>query len=257
MPFVSGGAARALLAEDDPPPVQIVNRFGASPFLFVGDHAGNAIPKALGALGLGRDDCVRHIAWDIGTRALGERLSALLDATFIHQRYSRLVIDCNRDPESADAMPAVSDGTRVPANEKLENEDRAARIDAIHEPYQHAIAEEIDTRGTTVLVSLHSFTPRLAGGSDRPWQIGVLHDGYDDGFACALLATLRRNPELVVGDNEPYRMDATDHTVPRQAFAAGLSYAEIEIRQDLLDHEEAIERWARLLTEALTGALAS
>ncbi len=192
---------------------------------------------------------MRHIAWDIGVAALGRALAARLDATFVGQTYSRLVIDCNRDPRSAGAVPQTSDGTIIPGNA---DPDRAARIAAIHAPYQDAIAREIARRDRTVLIALHSFTPVMAGIA-RPWAIGVLHDGHADGFARRLLARLQARAAFVVGDNEPYRMDGTDHSVPRHAFAAGLPYAELEIRQDLLAADPA--GWAALLAVDMTAAL--
>ncbi|HEY0269546.1 MAG TPA: N-formylglutamate amidohydrolase [Sphingomonas sp.] len=235
----------------------VINPHGRSPFLLLGDHAGNAIPGALGTLGLDDADQARHIAWDIGVGALGARLAVLLDAVFVRQTYSRLVIDCNRDPASAEAIPETSDGTAIPGNAGLGAAARGARVAAIHAPYQAAIAAEIARRTAagqgTVLVSLHSFTPVMAGVA-RPWAIGVLHDGGNDGFALRLLARLRARAGLIAADNEPYRMDATDHTVPRHAFAAGLAYAELEIRQDLLAGEDDVARWGALLAEALPEA---
>ena len=239
-----------LFGREDPPAVCVVNPRGRSPFLLIGDHAGNSIPRRLGDLGLDAEDRVRHIAWDIGVAALGKALADRLDATFVAQTYSRLVIDCNRDPDAADAVPGVSDGTPIPGNVDA---DRAARVAAIHAPYQAAIAAEIARRETTVLVALHSFTPVMAGVA-RPWAIGVLHDGHRDGFARRLLARLAARGDLVVGDNEPYRMDGTDHSVPRHAFAADLEYAELEIRQDLLAADPG--GWAALLADALTASLA-
>jgi predicted N-formylglutamate amidohydrolase len=243
-----------LLDFEDAPAVAVVNPKGLSPFLLVGDHAGNRIPKVLGTLGLSDVDRVRHIAWDIGVGALGKLLAARLDAVFVRQTYSRLVIDCNRDPASPDAIPAVSDGTAIPGNAGLSDEARAMRVAAIHAPYQAAINAEITRRQAlgweTILVSLHSFTPMMAGVG-RPWEIGVLHNGANNGFALALLDRLLGRDELIAADNEPYRMDATDYTVPRHAFAAGLAYAELEIRQDLLEEAGQIETWAELLVEIL------
>src|ERR1700710_2086103 len=164
--------SQMLLSADDPPPVSVTNASGTSPFLLIGDHAGNRVPAILGSLGLPEREMSRHIAWDIGIAGLGERLSAALDATFIQQAYSRLVIDCNRDPQAADAIPAASDGTAIPGNRDLSRADRAARMAAIHAPYQAAIAAELARRdaagSAAVLVSLHSFTP-IMGGVARPW----------------------------------------------------------------------------------------
>lgn len=183
-----------LLGPRDIAPVIRFNPLGRSPFLLVGDHAGVAIPVALGTLGLGSADLDRHIASDIGVRGLGESLAIALDAVFIHQAYSRLVIDCNRDPTSAEAVTRVSDGTEIPGNQNVTEKARRGRIAAIHAPYQAAIAAEIKQRtragGRLVLVSLHSFTPVMAGTS-RPWDVSMLHDGANDRFAKALLHELR------------------------------------------------------------------
>ncbi|MEO6217572.1 MAG: N-formylglutamate amidohydrolase [Sphingomonas sp.] len=248
---------KALLSADDPPPVRIYNPAGQSSFLVLGDHAGNAVPARLETLGLGAADLARHIGWDIGIAGLGPLLAKALDAVFIHQAYSRLVVDCNRDPAAPDAMAEASDGTPVPANHQLTAEARAARVAAIHAPYQAAIAAELARRDAagmaTILVSLHSFTPALAGVA-RPWEIGILHAGGADAFALRLLAQLREDESLVVGDNQPYRMDSTDHTIPRHAFAPPRAYAEIEIRQDLLADLAGWAHWATVLTRALLAA---
>jgi predicted N-formylglutamate amidohydrolase len=247
-----------LLGPADIPPLMCINPQGSSPFLLIGDHAGKAIPRSLGDLGLGEADRTRHIAWDIGVRALGEALAPLLDAVFLYQPYSRLVIDCNRDPASPEAVPAASDGTPVPGNAGLDGAARAARVAEIHAPYQQAIATEIarrDARGqATLLVSLHSFTATLAGGRPRPWDIGILHDGHEEAFALRLLRVLEARGDLIAGDNEPYRMDATDYTVPRHAFPAR-PYVELEVAQRRLGDAASAGWWAGVLAAALTAAL--
>lgn len=246
-----------LLGPDDAEPVLLLNAQGRSPFLLTGDHAGRAIPQALGTMGLGPDDLSRHIAWDIGVRALGERLSAALDAPFIHQAHSRLVIDCNRDPSSEEAIPSRVDGSHIPANQDLSQAQKNARIDEIHQVYHAAIAQEIARRDAlsipTIVIALHSFTPKL-GQQVRPWDIGILHDGANDIFARALLRILQSDGSLIVGDNEPYHMDATDYSIPHHAFARQLPYAEIEVRQDLIADEAGQSRWATILADALARA---
>ena len=252
--------SQMLLVSGDPPPAAIINPGGTSPFLLLGDHAGNRIPAALGSLGVGPADIVRHIAWDIGVADLGEALAAALDAVFVRQTYSRLVVDCNRDPAAVDAMPAVSDGTPIPANAALSSAEHDCRVAAIHAPYQRAIAAEIARRDAagqeTILVSLHSFTPTMRG-CDRPWQIGILHSAGDPRFALALLRVLQERGDLSVGDNEPYAMDLIDYTIPRHAFATRRRYVEIEIRQDLLAAPDQIARWSALLAELLPQGAAA
>lgn len=247
-------AEAPLLSETDLPPARIINQHGLSSFLLLGDHAGALIPSALGTLGLSSEDLRRHIALDIGIQGLGETLSARLAATFICQRYSRLVVDCNRAPLSPEAMPMISDGTAVPGNAALTATERARRISEIHTPYQDAIAHHLgerDKRGIeTILVSLHSFTP-VMDGVERPWHIGVLHDAGNTGFATVMIERLRRDGDLIVGDNEPYRMDSTDYTVPFHAFAQGRPYVELEIRQDLIACESGVAFWSERIARLL------
>lgn len=232
-------SSNGLLTASDPRPVRKSGELLAEcPFLLVGDHAGRAIPYSLNNLGLAQADRERHIALDIGVEELGQALSERLGAPFLRQAYSRLVIDCNRDPSHAEAIAATSDGMLIPGNAVLDDAARRDRVAEVHEPYQRAIGAAIDAREAvgleTILVSLHSFTP-VMGGIKRPWHIGVLHDRRRDDFALCVLARLRRQDRFVVADNKPYAMDDTDYTVPRHAYPRDLRYLELEVRQDLLD----------------------
>src|SRR5256885_14755840 len=95
-------------APDDPEPVEILGSNGKSVFVLTADHAGCAIPRRLGTLGLTPEELETHIAWDIGIGGVGRFLSAALDAPLVLQRYSRLVIDCNRDPAVQSSIATVS-----------------------------------------------------------------------------------------------------------------------------------------------------
>lgn len=255
---MAGRTAYGLLGPNDPAPFGLFNAQGRSPFLLIGDHAGCAFPAALGDMGLDPQDRGRHIAIDIGIYGLGHALARLLDAPFLHQPYSRLVIDCNRDPLHPDAIPSMSDGTWIGGNDGLDDAARTARIAAIHGPYHRAITDLITTRAAaghqTILLSLHSFTPVMAGIA-RPWHVGIMHwTGYVH-VAVAMLAALRADPALTVGDNQPYAMDATDYTVPFHASAHALPYAEIEVRQDLIGDVAGQSSWAQRLADAARQAL--
>ncbi|WP_334164803.1 N-formylglutamate amidohydrolase [Phenylobacterium sp.] len=234
----------------------MLNPGAASPFLLVGDHAGREVPRALGDLGIAAAEMDRHIAWDIGVAGLGRRLAARLDAAFVRQRYSRLVIDCNRDPRRPDAICEASDGTVIPANRGLSPQARAARVDEVFRPYHGAIADQLDARAGRpgVLVALHSFTPEMAGAR-RPWRFGVLHL-EDSPLSAAMLRRLRADlPAAEVGDNQPYRMDGTDFTVPCHAHGRGMDYVELEVRQDLIAQEAGQAAVAELLARLLPLAL--
>jgi predicted N-formylglutamate amidohydrolase len=245
----------ALLGPDEREPFQIAHPDGASPFVLIGDHAGRAIPRALGDMGLPPGALDWHIAWDIGVAGLGRRLSALLDAPFIEQVYSRLVLDCNRVPGAPDCAPEASDGVVIRGNLDLSAEDLAARRREIYTPYQDAIAQVLDARAGrhTVLISLHSFTPVMKGFR-RPWRMGVLHRG-DSPLSHRMLALLRDEMGEAAGDNQPYAMDGTDNTVPLHADPRGLDYLELEVRQDLLADPAGIDAVAQIVGRLLPLAL--
>ena len=246
-----------LLSAHDPAPFSVLRAAGRSPYLLIADHAGQAVPAALGDLGLPQSELDRHIGWDIGIAGTTARLAERLDACAIMQTYSRLVIDCNRPLDAAGSIPASSDGTAVPGNAGLDAAQRQHRIDAIFAPYHARIAAELDRRagaGTpTILIAMHSFTPTM-NGRDRPWHAGVLYQ-RDAAFAHALRDALCAEGGLVVGDNEPYSVsDATDYAIPVHAEGRGLPHVELEIRQDLIADDNGQQAWAERLAR-LFGSL--
>ena len=241
----------ALLGKDDVAPVHEANAGGASPFLLTCDHYGRAIPRVLGDLGVDESDLARHIGWDIGIAGVADALSKQLDAHLIAQRYSRLVIDCNRPPQVASSIARISEATPIPGNENIDAEAALARRQSIFDPYHRRIAEVIDqrirSRKTTVLVSLHSFTPIYAGVV-RPWHVAALY-GRDRTLPPLLLKLLRAEPDLVVGDNQPYSVsDQTDYTILVHGEKRGLVNSAIEIRQDLITDQAGQRKWADRLS---------
>jgi predicted N-formylglutamate amidohydrolase len=59
---------------------------------------------------------------------------------------------------------------------------------------------------------------------------------------------LRAEPDLVVGDNEPYAVsDETDYTIPVHGEKRGLMNTGIEIRQDLITDPAGQKQWAERL----------
>jgi predicted N-formylglutamate amidohydrolase len=243
-----------LLDQGDVPPLFEQNIAGRSPFLFTCDHYGRLIPRKLGDLGLPADELIRHIAWDIGIADVAETLSNHLDAQLIAQRYSRLVIDCNRPLTAAGSIPRLSEATMIPGNEALSREAVEIRRREIFDPYHQRIRQVIDQRlaeaRATVLVALHSFTPVYAGVK-RPWHIGTLYH-HDTTLPPLLLKALRSEADLVVGDNEPYAVsDETDYTIPQHGEARGLINTGIEIRQDLISDASGQQQWAERLARIL------
>src|SRR3954447_19526956 len=247
MDLDSAGDISLLLGSEEVPPVLEVNAAGRSPFLLTCDHYGRTIPRILGDLGLPASEFTRHIAWDPGIAGVADALSKHLDAHLIAQRYSRLVIDCNRPPAAASSIPRISEATVIPGNEGLTRDATEARRRGIFDPYHRRIAEVIDRRLRngipTVLVSLHSFTPVYAGIA-RPWHIGTLYN-RDTTLPPLVLKLLRAEADLVVGDNEPYAVsNETDYTIPVHGEMRGLMNTGIEIRQDLIADQAGEKSWA-------------
>lgn len=250
-----------LIDRDEPAPVTYLNEHGTAKVLLVGDHVSNHIPRALNTLGLEPAVLDQHVAYDIGTHKLISHLVDHLDAPAVIAGYSRLVVDLNRSLEDATAFPEVSDGIPIPGNHNLSKADRAARIHSFYTPYRVAIDQALhrfrEQDITPALISIHSFTPQMAG-KERPWHIGLLWD-KDPRIPLPLMNILRAHPDgFNVGDNEPYSgKHPADYTIDHHAEAAGLPHVSIEIRQDLVNTEEGAERWATVLDEALRPILAN
>jgi len=250
----------SVLGVDEPPAYSIACPEGTSPLFITCDHASRSIPRALGNLGLGESDLVRHIAWDIGAATVSRRLAATLDAFCILQNYSRLVIDCNRPPGAPDSIVRISDSTVIPGNLGLSSVATTERETAIFWPYHRRIAEELDVRAKrdqpTVLLAMHSFTPEYQGQS-RPWHIGLLFN-RDDRLARSMQGLLNDENGLNVGINQPYDVgDETDYAIPRYGEARGLLHLEVELRQDLIADARGQEEWAERLARILPRAIAA
>jgi len=227
---------------------------GRSPgkFLIICDHASNRVPEELHDLGLPPSELNRHIAWDIGAAGIAGELSAILDAPAILCDTSRLVIDCNRQLDARDLIPEVSDGTTVPGNLNLSTLDRQLRIKKWFEPYHAKIEAAIEARLPSIVISIHSMTPSLAGNA-RPWQI-ALSSHRDRTLVELVLENLRRRGDITVGDNEPYDLDpSVDYSVPFHAIRRNMPHLQVEFRQDEVAERAGQVRWARRFAEALKG----
>ncbi len=247
-----------LIGPGDRPPYDIVNPDGAATMLMVCDHASRAFPADMNFLGLGQDALERHITWDIGAAAVTRRLSKKLDAAAVLAGYSRLLIDVNRQPGDPQSIPEISDSTAVPGNANLLEDAQLRRVESFFWPYHHAVANSLAhlwRRGPApAFFSIHSFTPSL-GGQDRFWDIGVLWN-RDPRLAVPLMDRLKAVDGLHVGDNEPYSGRDVAYTLDLHAGAAGLPNCAVEIRQDLIETPEGVDRWADLLSDAFSDILA-
>ena len=238
-----------LLAADEPGPFQVLNPLSELPILLVCDHASCRFPISLGDLGL--DPFARrcHLAIDIGAAALTERLAASLGVSAVLARYSRLVMDCNRQLMDPGAFLEYGDGIVVPGNRNLPAQEKQRRAEALYWPYHNAIDEQVQRLclggPMPAFIAVHSFTP-VMNGEARPWHVGVLWD-TDRRLRDIFLADFSA-AGFLVGDNEPYSGKAPqDFTIDHHAESSGLPHVGIEIRQDLIDHDDGLEKIASVM----------
>ncbi|MFX0546308.1 N-formylglutamate amidohydrolase [Roseovarius sp. S1116L3] len=221
------------------------------------DHASNEVPDFVngGCLGVSADDMARHIAYDPGAEGVSRALAAALDGPAVLSRFSRLVIDPNRGEEDPTLIMQLYDGTIIPGNRGISDIDADERLRRCHRPYHEAIMRSAAPRRAPVMVSIHSFTPQLRGRPPRPWQIGVLYS-TDARLAHRLLARLRAEPDLSVGDNQPYTGHLPGDTIARHGIERGRPNVLIELRNDLIETEAQQRAWAARLAPILSETLA-
>lgn len=226
-------------------PFAVVDGDPGNGLIILCDHAENRLPSEYGDLGLPAGEFQRHIAYDPGAAEVTRSLAARLDATAVLSTFSRLLIDANRGEDDPTLIMRLSDRAVVPGNADVDAAERAQRIARFHAPY-HAAVDQAVKRAIAAgmapaIVSIHSFTP-VWRGAPRPWHAGILWN-RDARLAGPLIAALRANTDLIVGDNEPYSGALANDTLDRHAVRAGLANVLIEIRQDLISDAPGVADW--------------
>jgi predicted N-formylglutamate amidohydrolase len=247
-------ARRTVLTEDDGDCVAVEKPDGSSPAFIICEHASSVLPRRFGDLGLSSEALSSHIAWDPGALVVARSMSAALNATLVHQRFSRLVYDCNRPPDSPGAMPEVSEIYAIPGNQHLGAEERQARTDALYTPFHdriRSLIREREARGQqTVIVTIHSFTPVYLG-AQREVELGILHDA-DSRLADRMLEAAKDAPLYRTERNMPYGPeDGVTHTLELHGIANGLQNVMIEVRNDLI----AEDTGQGVMADYLTGLI--
>lgn len=226
-------------------------------WLLTCDHASNRVPDWVngGDLGIGAEDMARHIAWDVGAAGLTRALASRLDSPAILSDFSRLVIDPNRGEFDPTLVMRLYDGTIIPANRHIGPDEIEERLTRLYRPYHAAYACLADRHPRRVILAIHSFTPCLAGRPPRPWHVGILHSHIDSRLSRPLIARLQAEPDLCVGDNEPYSGHLPGDAIDRHALAHGRLNTLVELRNDLIATEDNQIAWADRLAPILEKAL--
>ena len=260
MPYQMGQRGDVTMTREDfGPAYHISGAARPGRWLITCDHASNRVPLAVGGgcLGLPPEDMARHIAFDPGAQGVTLALAEALDSPAICSDFSRLVIDPNRGEDDPTLLMKLYDGSIIPGNRHADGAELARRKAALYTPYHQALANLAARRKDTVIVAIHSFTPCLRGRAPRPWHIGVLHSHLDTRFSLPLIARLRAEPDLCVGDNQPYNGHLPGDAIDRHALLPGRHNTLIELRNDLIATEDQQAAWAKRLAPILTEVLAS
>lgn len=226
---------------------------GGLDLLIVADHASAHVPADID-LGIDPALLANHIAIDIGVAQVSRLLAAQLGGTAILGGVSRLVIDLNREEDAAGLLPVMSDGHAIPGNREANLAERLMRF---HHPYHHRIEALLARMTAPFILSVHSFTPRLASdpGQQRPWEIGILYN--EDARAARIAIPLLEDAGLIVGDQQPYSGRLLNATMNRHAEANGIPYLGIEMRQDLVADPAGQKRFADLLAPVVLACRSS
>ena len=238
-------------------PYQIIGADRPGRWLLTCDHATNRVPEDVGggSLGIAPADMARHIAYDVGAAGLALALAERLDSPAICSDFSRLVIDPNRGEDDPTLLMKLYDGTIIPANRHVDAAEAERRLDRLYRPYHAAYARLAARQPDTVILAIHSFTPCLKGRAPRPWQVGVLYSHLDARLSRPLITRLQAEPDLCVGDNEPYAGHLPGDAIDRHALRQGRHNTLIELRNDLIADAAAQAYWADRLAPMLTDAL--
>lgn len=234
---------------------RIIGEERSSRFLITCDHATNRVPPEIGGLGIAAADMARHIAYDVGAAGLAAALADALGATAVMSDFSRLVIDPNRGEDDPTLVMRLYDGTIIPANRHVDATEVERRLETLYRPYHTALERLAARRGDTVIVSIHSFTPRLLNRPPRPWHVGVLHSHLDSRFSRALIRRLEAEADLCIGDNEPYDGHLPGDAIDQHALQKGRHNTLIELRNDLIGTAAEQAHWAHRLAPILTATL--
>ena len=221
-------------------------------WLITCDHATNRVPDWLGGnLGVAPADMDRHIAYDPGAQGVALELGAALNSPVLCADFSRLVIDPNRGEDDPTLVMQLYDGTIIPGNRGITPAQVQQRLDRLYRPYHAAYAALAKGR---VVVSVHSFTSALRGQASRPWQVGILYSPRDARLSQQVLTLLQAEPDLCVGDNEPYIGALPGDAIDRHALSHGRHNTLIELRNDLIVDARAQQHWAQRLAPVLIRA---
>lgn len=234
--------------------VEVIDETAGPPDLFLTcEHGGNALPDWIDPLEHEREWIEAHWGWDPGADQLVERLCELEEGYAVLARYSRLMCDPNRSRQQQDLVRTHVFDEPISFNEGLTEAEVDQRFADYHEPYHDEVDRHLERQTARnpdlFLVSIHTFTPEL-DGDVRDMEIGVLFDDaqpYADRVAESI-----REEGFDTALNAPYSgYNDLIYSVKRHGTEHDVHHVELEIRNDLLETSDEVERIAQGLSTAI------
>lgn len=222
----------------------------AQRIFLIADHASRQVPPDMD-LGIDPDLLDTHIAIDLGVAELAAAINRKMGIPAILGGVSRLVVDLNREEDAPHVIPTASDGRAIPGN-AISHQERLKRIDRFWKPYHREVERLIKANRPHLLVSLHSFTPRLESEASqtRPWEVGILYN--QDDRAARIAIPVLEALGVKVGDQLPYSGKLLNATMNRHGETNGIAYLGIEMRQDLIADPIGVSRWLDILAPVIS-----
>jgi len=226
--------------------------------IFTCEHGGNRVPRKLApAFARLAGMLATHRGWDPGALDLARQMAREFRAPLHFATTSRLVVDLNRSPGHPRVFSRVSGG--------LSESDREQLLEEHYYPFRDqvmkAIEAQVRRRRKVVHISVHSFTPILAG-IRRNADIGLLYDPSRSaerqlaaGWGEAIGAL---DPSLRVRMNYPYRGTSDGHTTSLRGRFQPDCYIGIELEVNQAIVRGGGARWAKVrstLTRGLAVAM--
>jgi predicted N-formylglutamate amidohydrolase len=219
------------------------------------EHASERLPQGYALEPADAHLTGTHWAFDLGARELTLELASALVAPAVLSRFSRLLVDLNREEHHPDLFRRQAEGREVALNRALSDGERTHRITTYYRPFHAEVDVMLAESSAPLLLSIHSFTP-LYEGQVRDVQLAVLFN-HEQARAQALGEALRAHG-FDVRYNEPWSGQAgLIYSAESHAERLGRVALELEVRQDLACDVAYRSRLVRALAQSLPGLIQS
>lgn len=246
--------------------------------LFTCEHASKRMPAKYGSLGLSKEILAgAKDLYDPGAKEVFKILEEKLKSNYLYSNVSRLVVDYNRmlgginnkkntfhtSVLKTNLLTEINDKEQIvniPVNFFKNNKDfieeEKKRFDEFVVPYLEdgkRILDKISGFEKKYIIMIHSFFP-VYNGEVRKVDIGVLY-GKSKNISKKIIKNLRKNINLKIGDNSPWKMTDIDGIFSGLEKEDGIEIIAFDINNKHLRNKKDINKIALLIYKSLVAAL--